>query len=172
MPKRTPIKKSLHSNSCTSITTGWKSSTKGGNQKVSTLGERLSSHTINLDTALKSRNWNHRKFLQFDNLDSTQFSNSFFFSKLWPWALSSGSQSLVFYLFCIVLSENVTSHLLSGSLSHRNLIFFQLYLLHFPFSIYIISSLLEEDGSFLKIMKFVFHIGLGVLIDEMWQKLY
>ena len=44
-----------------------------------------------------------------------------------------------------------------------NLKFLQLYLLHFPFKVSIDSFLLEADFSFLKDMKIIFYIELGVI---------
>ena len=109
-----------------------------------------------------------------------------FSPKMLPWLLSSKSQSSVFYFSCIFLMKNVTPHPFSGILADQNwqkvlfvltclgnLIFIQLYLLHFHFNKSIHSFLIEADGlSIKKIMKFVFCIGFGVLIDRIWQKLY
>ena len=77
--KNTPkIEKSIHSNSCISITRGSIYSTEGRNRKAPTFGGFLGSKTINPDTALKSWNPNRQKFLQSHNLDSTRLSNSVF----------------------------------------------------------------------------------------------
>ena len=55
--------------------------------------------------------------------------------------------------------------------SKNNLIFLQPYLFQVPFNESIDSFSLEADGSFLKIMKIVFYIAFGALIDQTWQKL-
>ena len=72
------IEKSLHSNSHTFIHTGFIYSTKSRYRKVSTPGGKLGWKNINPEPAFKSRKWNRQKFLKSDNLDSSQFSNSFF----------------------------------------------------------------------------------------------
>ena len=56
--------------------------------------------------------------------------------------------------------------------SKINLIFLHLYLIHFPLYVSIDSFLLGADCSFLKIMKLVFYVGLGVLIDQMRQNFF
>ena len=60
----------------------------------------------------------------------------------------------------------------SWEASKINLILLQLYLLQVPFTESIDSFSNEADGSFLKIIKIVFYIGFGALIDQMRQKFY
>ena len=82
--------------------------------------------------------------------------------------------------------KNVISHPFSGFLIdqdwHKVLLVLtcldnqylisQLYLLHFAFDVSIDCFLLESDCLFLKLTKFAFYIGFGVLIDPMWHKFY
>ena len=55
--------------------------------------------------------------------------------------------------------------------SITNLIFLHLYLLHFTFNLCLDSFILEAYCLFLNAPKFLFHIGVEVLIDQMWQNL-
>ena len=70
------------------------------------------------------------------------------------------------------LTGNDRKRCWSGHASIIYLIFVQLCLLHFPFNVSFGSFLLQADCSFLKIMNFVCHIGLRVLIDQMWQRFF
>ena len=109
--------------------------------------------------------------------DSTRFSNSFF-SKNTDVSFFWRSHSLFFCFCCVIPKMLLLVHSVEfwvtridrkccwcWHASKINLIFLQLYLLHFPFNMSIDSSSLKADSSFLKILKFVFYIGLGVLID-------
>ena len=175
--------KCLHSSSCISIAAGFIYSTKVCNWKVSTLGELLASNIINLilhwcrgiEIARSSYNLITWTLLIFKLV---------FCPKILTWLLSLKSQSLVFYFCCIILIKmfihsvefwgtNIERKCCwSWQASINNLFFLQFYLLIFPFNVSSDSFLLEADCSFLKIMKFVFYIGIGVLIDQMWQKFY
>ena len=183
--KNTPkIEKSFHSNSCISIKRGSIYSTKGRNRKVPTFGGFLGSKTINPDPALKSWNSNRQNFFQSDNLDSDEFSNSFFSEDT---AFSFFSKVSIFsFLNCCIIPKKMSLLIQSMEVrltridikccwswhaSKNNLIFLQPYLFQVPFNESIDSFSLEADGSFLKILKIVFYIAIRALIDQTWQKL-
>ena len=90
------------------------------------------------------------------------------------WLLSSRSQSLDFYFFCIFPTINVTSHPLSGILSDENWqkVLFVLTFSALPPSFSLLSFFLEQTVLSLKSWNKFFYIGLGVLIDRMWQKFF
>ena len=88
-----------------------------------------------------------------------------------------------FYVCCIFPETNFTSHPIGRFLINQKMLLVltclenqsqisSTLLPSFSFNVSIDNFLLETSGWFVKIMKVVFHIGLGVLIDRVWQKFF
>ena len=118
--EKTPIfEKSLPSNACISVTTGLVHSTKSSNRNVTTLGGKLGSKNINPDPALKFWNWGRQKLFYCDKLDSTGYSNSYFFKNT---SLSSSFKVLIFSFLLLLRYSFRKSYLLQfkGILSDQS----------------------------------------------------